>query len=176
MQLNVMFQILVLGFVWICLLGHRIARYSGIVKLFLAAAIYYGTLGVTLLAYGLSNDIISITYLAAMSIPPILLAITTAVLCSRKRFNSKRFIAYVAMFLFVFSLIVFGLAMFVLSPNPHRPILSQITEWLMVSALTSAIYFIGQLPFLILLISDDFWRKRFQAVTGRRHHTCCSQC
>jgi hypothetical protein len=51
-------------------------------------------------------------------------------------------------------------------PSQNMPVKTQITDVLIVSFFSSLIYYAGLLPFLVMLFSNPFWRKRFEAVTG----------
>jgi len=58
--------------------------------------------------------------------------------------------------------------MFVFYPAPEMPMNRRIVELLTASFFSGLIYYAGLLPFLILLLSNSFWRKRFEAVMGIR--------
>ncbi len=165
-QLNALFTILVVGFSLIWLLAERIGNRNRFITFLLANLTYFGFLGVNLLIAGFSKDIINISYLAAISIPAIILAFIIAALNSPKQFNSARFSIYTGAALFSSLLIIFSLVIFVFYPIPNRPIISWITELLVASSSASLIYYAGLLPFLVLLFANPFWRKRFEAVTG----------
>jgi hypothetical protein len=165
-QLNVMFTIMVLGFSMIWLLAERIANRNRLVTFLLATLIYFGFLGVNLLCAGFDRSIISIVSLAAISIPAILFAFIIATLTIPKSFNTARFIITIGAALFGVLLIIFSIIMFIFYPAPGRPINSRIVELLLVSFFSSLIYFAALLPFLVLLFSNPFWRKRFDAVMG----------
>lgn len=165
-QLNVMFTIMVLGFSMVWLLAERIGNRSRVVTFLLATLIYFGFLGVGLLSAGLGKDMIAIVSLAAISIPAILFAFLIAALLSPAPVNTARFIITIEAALFGVLLIIFSIIMFICYPAPDRPIKGLINELLIVSFVSSLIYYAGLLPFLILLFSNPFWRKRFEGVLG----------
>ena len=162
-QLNVIFTIMVLGFSMIWLLAERIGNRNRFVTFLLATLTYFGFLGVNLLSSGFGKNIIAIASLAAVSIPAIILAFVFATLYSRNSFNTARFIIYIGAALFSVSLIIFASIMSILYTNPIN---TWIVDLLTVSFFSSLIYYVGLLPFLILLFSNPFWRKRFEAVLG----------
>lgn len=172
-QLNIMFSMMVLGFSMIWLLAERIGNRNRFVTFLFAALIYFGFLGVNLLSVGFGEDIISITLLAVISIPAILFAFIIAALTCSRPFNTARFIITLGVALFSVLLIIFSMIMFVFSPMPDIPLKNQIIELLMVSFFSSLIYYTGLLPFLILLFSNSFWRKRFEAVMGIQTEIPC---
>jgi hypothetical protein len=166
-QLNVIFTIIVLGFSMIWLLAERIGNRNRFVTFLLATLIYFGLLGVSLLSAGFSRSIIAIVSLAAISIPAILFAFVIATLTSPKPFNTARFIITIGAALFGVSLILFSITMFIVYQSQDLPISTTwITDLFTVSLLSSLIYYGGLMPFLILLFSNTFWRKRFEAVLG----------
>jgi hypothetical protein len=167
-QLNVLFTVMVAGFSMVWLLAERIGNRKRFVTFTLATLVYFGFLGVNLLCSGFGKDIVSITLLAAVSIPPIMIALLIAARSSSKSFSRARFTACTGAGLFG-SLLAIALAiLFLFYPDPNRPIGSRIAEVLAFSFLTSLIYFVGLLPFLALLFTNPFWRKRFEYVTGIR--------
>lgn len=166
-QLNFMFNIIVVGFAMVWLLAERIANRNRLVTFLLAALIYFGFLVVNLLGSGFGKDIINISYLAAISIPAIMFAFVIAALCSPKPFNTARFIITIGVALFGVSLILFSITMFIVYQSQDLPISTTwITDLLTVSLFSSLIYYAVLLPFSILLLANSFWRKRFEAVLG----------
>lgn len=165
LQLNVIFTAMVLGFSMIWLLAERIGNRNRLVTFLLAILIYFGFLAVNLLSSGFSKDIIAIASLAAVSIPAIILSFVIAALYSRKSFNTARFIIYIGAALFGVSLINFTTIMSILYTSPIN---TWIGDLLAVSFFSSLIYYAGLQPFLILLLSNPFWRKRLEAVLGIR--------
>lgn len=166
-QLNVMFTIIVLGFSMIWLLAERIGNRNRFVTFLLATLIYFGFLGIDLLSAGFSRSIIAIVSLAAVSIPAILFAFVIATLTCPKPFSTARFIITIGVALFGVSLILFSITMFIVYQSQDLPVSTTwITDLFTVSLLSSLIYYGGLLPFLILLLSNPFWRKRFEAVSG----------
>jgi hypothetical protein len=166
-QLNLMFTIIVFGFSMIWLLAERIGNRNRFVTFLLAILVYFGFLGVSLLSAGFSKSLMAIVSLAAISIPAILFAFVIARLTCPKPFNATRFIITLGVALFGVSLILFSAAMLILYQSQNLPMSTTwITELLSVSFFSSLIYFVGLLPFLILLLSNPFWRKRFEAVLG----------
>ncbi len=163
-QLNIMFTIMVLGFSMVWLLAERIGNRNRFVTFLLATMIYFGLIGVNLLSSGFSKDTIAITYLAVISIPAIIFAFIFAALISPKPFNTTRFIVYVGVALFIVLLIIFSSIIFVFYPASNLSINRRIVELLTATFFSSLIYYAGLLPFLILLFSNPFWRKRFQKV------------
>ena len=167
-QLNIMFTIMVLGFSMVWLLAERIGNRNRFVTFLLATMIYFGLIGVNLLSSGFSKDTIAITYLAVISIPAIIFAFIFAALISPKPFNTARFVIYIGAALFSSLLIIFSIIMFIFYPifypSQNMPVKTQITDVLIASFFSSLIYYAGLLPFLILLLSNPFWRKRFQKV------------
>ena len=169
-QLDVIFTILVVGFSLVWLLAERIGNRNRFVTFLLATLIYFGFLGVNLLSSGFGRDIIAIAVLAAISIPGIIFAFIIAALKSPKPFNTARFVIYIGAALFSSLLIIFSIIMFIFYPifypSQNMPVKTQITDVLIVSFFSSLIYYAGLLPFLVMLFSNPFWRKRFEAVTG----------
>jgi len=165
-QLNVIFTILVLGFSMVWLFAERIGSRNRLVTFLLITLIYFSFLGVNLLSGGFGKDMIAIASLAAISIPAIIFAFIIAALNSPKSFNTARFIIYVGAALFSVLLIIFSIFMFIFHPATDLPINSRIVELLIASFFISLIYYVGLLPFLVLLLSNIFWRKRFESVLG----------
>ena len=165
-QFNVIFTIMVLGFSLIWLLAERIGNRNRFVTFLLATLIYYGFLGVNLLSNGFSKHIILIVALAAVSIPAIILAFVFAALYFKNSFNTARYIIYIGAALFGVSLTIFAIIFSIFYPTFISEINRWIVELLTVSFFSSLIYYVGLLPFLILLFSNIFWRKRFEAVLG----------
>lgn len=165
-QLNVMFTIMVVGFSLIWLLAERIGNRNRFITFLLATLIYFGFLGLNLLSGGFGKDIISIAFLAAISIPAILFAFVIAAINSPKPFNTARFVISIGAALLSSLLIIFSALMFIFYPVPDIPIASRIAELLTASLFSGLIYYAGLLPFLVLLFANPFWRKRFEAVLG----------
>ena len=164
-QLNVMFTTIVVGFSLICLLSERIGSRNRFVTFILVVLIYFGFLGINLLSNGFDKDIIFIEYLAATSIPSIILASIIAALNLSKPISKARFIIYPAAALFSSQLIIISAIMFLHYSSPVKSITS---EALFFSFFSSLIYLVGLLPFLVLLFKNPFWRKRFESLTGIR--------
>jgi hypothetical protein len=167
-QLNVIFTIMVLGFSMVWLLAERIGNRNRVVTFLLATLIYFGFLGVNMLSAGFGKAMIAIVSLAAISIPGIIFAFIIAALTCPKPFNTARFVITIGIALFSILLIIFSMIMFIFYPAPDLPINRRIVELLMASFFSSLIYYAGLLPFLVMLFSNPFWRKRFEAVTGIR--------
>ena len=165
-QLNVMFTIIVLGFSMVWLLAERIRNRNRFVTFLLAASIYFGFLGVSLLSAGFGESIIAIVFLAAISISGIILAFVIATLMSPKPFNTIRFIITIGAALFSSLLIVFSAIVFIFYPPQNVPVGARITEVLTASFFSSLIYYAGLLPFLVMLCANPFWRKRLETVLG----------
>ena len=165
-QLHVMFTIIVLGLSMVWLLAERIGHRNRFVTFLLASLIYFGFLGVSLLANGRSRDVTAIASLAAVSIPAILLALFLATPHCTKPFHGARFVAWVGVALFVALLVTFSVIMFVFYRPSNRSIESLLRELLIASFFGSLIYYAGLLPFLVLLLANPFWRKRLEAVLG----------
>jgi len=170
-QLNVMFTIMVLGFSMVWLLAERIGNRNRFVTFLLAALIYFGFLGVTLLGAGFGKSIIAIAALAAVSIPAILFAFIIASPHCTKPFHAARFVICVGVALFVVLLIIFSIILFIFYPAQDRPIKDLMSELLIASFFSSLIYYAVLLPFLILLLAHPFWRKRFETVLGIQTET-----
>ena len=96
----------------------------------------------------------------------ILFAFLIAALICPKPFDTARFVITIGVVLFCILAIIFSTIMFIIYPTPDRPMYNRIVELLIASFLSSLIYYVGLLPFLILLFSHPFWRKRFDAVFG----------
>jgi hypothetical protein len=165
-QLNVMFTIMVLGFSMVWLLAERIGSRNRLVTFLLANLIYFGFLGVNLLSGGFGKDIINISYLAAISIMAVIFAFIAAALIPQKPFNTARFIIYIGAALFGVLLIIFSITLSILYQIQNLPANTWVADSLIVSFFSSLIYYTGLLPFLILLFSNTFWRRRFEAVFG----------
>jgi len=165
-QLNVMFTIMIVGFAMIWLLAERIGNRNRFITFLLATLVYFGFLGVALLSHGFAKDVVSISLLAALSIPPIVFAFIMAALGSSRPFRRARFIACIGATLFGSILIIASAIAFILQPSPDRSIDSQIAGVLLASFFISLAYFVGLLPFLVLQLANSFWRKRFECVMG----------
>lgn len=157
---------MVLGFSMVWLLAERIGNRNRFVTFLLATLIYFGFLGVNLLSGGFGKHMIAIVSLEAIAILAIIFAFIIAALNSPKPFNTARFVITIGAALFSVSLIIFSITMFILYQSQNLPVSAWITDLLTVSFFSSLIYFAGLLPFLILLFSNPFWRKRFEAVLG----------
>lgn len=165
-QLHVIFTVIVVGFSLVWLLAERIGHRNRFVTFLLASLIYFGFLGVTLLANGCSEDVTAIAGLTAVSLPAILLALFIASPHRTKPFHGARFVAWVGGTLFLALLVIFSTIMFVFYRAPGRSVEGLLRELLIASFLSSLIYYAALLPFLVLLLANPFWRKRLGAVLG----------
>jgi hypothetical protein len=165
-QLNALFTIMVLGFTLVWLVAERLPHGNRFVTFLLATLVYFGFLGVNLLSRGFSKDILGIASLAAISIPALMFALLVAALRSPPPFHLVRYLIRVGAALFGALLILFGVAMFVFYRAPNLPLTTRMVEWLTASFFTSLICCVALFPFLVLLFSHPFWRKRFASVWG----------
>ncbi|MEN6425204.1 MAG: hypothetical protein ABFE13_07565 [Phycisphaerales bacterium] len=167
-QMNVLFMVMVVGFSLVWLLGERIGNRNRFLAFLLATLVWFGFLGVSLLGAGVGKTMIMAASMAAVSIPPIVLAFVAATLVCAKTFGRFRFIACMAGTLFVSLLAVLSAVMLIFSMPAGRSMSDRLVEVLLASFVISLVYFVGLLPFLVLLFANSFWRKRLEYVTGIR--------
>jgi hypothetical protein len=165
-QLNVMFTIMVVGFSMVWLLAERIGNRNRFVTFLLTTLIYFSFLGLTMLSGGFGKDMIAMASFAAISIQTIIFAFIIAALIPPRSFNTARFIIYIGAALFGVLLIIFSITLSILYQIQNLPANTWVADSLIVSFFSSLIYYTGLLPFLILLFSNTFWRRRFEAVFG----------
>jgi len=149
--------------------AERIGSRSRLITLSLAALIYLGFLGLNLRRAGLGKDTGDIALFAAASVLPILFAFVIGTLSSLRSFSKARFIACTGAALFVWVAIIGATVTLVFDPSVNRSITSRmIVEVIGAFLLLSLVYFVALLPFLVLLFTNRFWRRRFERVTGIR--------
>jgi hypothetical protein len=165
-QLNMFFTITVLGFSMIWLLADRIGHRSRLVAFLSAAVIYFGFLGADLLASGFGKDAMTIAILASLSILPILLAFAAASRPSSRSFGKVRFLAVAGAVLFVSFAVILSVA--TLITHPSHSLRGRIEELAFASLTFSAVFLVALTPFLVLLWTNRFWRRRFERVTRIR--------
>jgi hypothetical protein len=168
-QLNHMFKVIIVGFAIIWLFAERIAKRNRLITFMLANLIYLGYLAINLIGSGFGKDIVNISCLAAISIPAIICAFAFAAIKSTKPFKITRFLIYYVIFLFVALLILFCLSTLILMQVfPFHEGAFKIGNWiaeiLTASFFAGLIYFVCLVPFIILLSSKPFWRKRFETI------------
>ncbi|MEN6334497.1 MAG: hypothetical protein ABFE01_09565 [Phycisphaerales bacterium] len=156
------------GFSMIWLLADRVGHRSRLVAFLSAAVIYFGFLGADLLASGFGKDAMTIAILASLSILPILLAFAAASRLSSKSFGKVRFLVVAGAVLFV----SFAVILSVVTPitDPSHSLRGRIDELAFASLTFSAVFLVALTPFLVLLWTNRFWRRRFERVTGVRAH------
>lgn len=165
-QANLLFTTIVLGLSLVWLLGERIGNRNRVISFLLAAFIYFGFLGVNLLSGGFNKDLVAISFLAAAMILPILFSLGMAAFLSSKRFGRVRFAVLTGVCLFISEWIIF-LAV-ALPFDSTRSTAAQLSEALLVSLLIALVCFVCLLPFLVVLWTNRFWRRRFECVAGIR--------
>lgn len=163
-QMNILFTVIVVGFslVWLC--GERIGNRNRFVAFLFAAFISFGFLGVNLLSRGFGKDMVVISLLAASMILPILFSLGMAAMLSSKRFRKGRFAVWTGVCLFVSESVIVSVVTLLF--NSNRPVASQLGELLLASLLITLVCFVCLLPFLVLLWTNRFWRRRFECVMG----------
>ncbi len=168
-QMNTFFTIMVVGFSLVWLLADRIGNRSRLVALLLAALIYFGSLGVNLLTGDFGKDAMTVVIMASLSIPSILFAFAAASLASSRSLGKARFFAVAGVVLFV----SFAVILSVVTPiaHPSHSIREQIGELAFTSLIFSGVFLVALTPFLVLLWTNPFWRRRFECVTGVRVDT-----
>lgn len=165
-QMNAFFTITVLGFAMIWLLADRIRKCSRLVTFLSAAVIYFGFLGADLLASGFGKDTMTVAILASLSILPILLAFAAASRLSSKSFGKVRFLVVAGAVSFVSFAVI--LSVVTLITDPSHSLRGQIDELAFASLIFSAVFLLAFTPFLVLLWTNRFWRRRFECITGIR--------
>lgn len=164
MQMNQLFTIMVLGFSLIWLLADRIGGRSRIATLLLAAFIYFGFLGANLLTSDFGKEAMTVASMAAVAIPPIVLAFAVASLLSSRSLGKTRFVAVMGVVLLVSFAVI--LSVVTLIAHPSHSLRGQIGELVFASLIFSAVFLVALTPFLILLWANRFWRRRFACVMG----------
>jgi len=167
-QMNVLFMVMVVGFSMVWLLGERIGNRNRFVAFLLATLVWFGCLGVNLFGVGVGKTMITAASMAAISIPPIVLALVVATLVCARRFGRFRFIAGMAGTLFASLLAVLSAVMLIFSMPAGRSMSDRLVEVLLASFVISLVCFVGLLPFVFLLLANSFWRRRLECVTGIR--------
>jgi hypothetical protein len=164
-QFNVLFTIIIVGFSMIWLLAERIGNRNRLVAFLLAALIWLGFLGVNLLCRGF-HDAAFIIVFGGVSASSILLAFAIASWFSAKRFRKIRFVAWVGLGLLGSLLAVASTFVFLFYPS--GPVVDQLREVSVASLIFGLVYLVCLSPFLVLLWTNRFWRRRFECVTGIR--------
>ncbi len=165
-QTNTLFTAMTVGFSLVWLLGERIGNRNPFVAFLLAALVSFGFLGVNLFSRGFGKDVTAISVLAATMILPMLLALGVAAFLSSKRFRKVRFAVWTGVCLFGSQWIIVSTVTLLF--NSNRPIAGQIAEVSFASLVISLLCCVCLLPFLILLWTNRFWRRRFECVTRIR--------
>jgi len=163
-QMSGLFRILLFGFSMIWLCADRIGNRGRLIAFALGALVYFGFLGANLLTSDLGKDAGTTASIAAMAILPVLLAFAAASLFSSRSFGRVRFLAVAGVALFV-SFAIILLAVTVLF-DPRGSIQSQISQVAFASLFFSLAFLVGLTPFLALMWTNRFWRRRFACVTG----------
>jgi hypothetical protein len=164
-QFNVLFTILIVGFSILWLLAERIGNRNRLVAFLLAALLWFGFLGVNLLSRGFHDAAFTVVF-GGVSVLSILLAFGLASRFSTRRFRKARFVAWAGFGLFGSLLAV--ASTFVYLFYPSGPIVDQLTEVSVASLIFGLVYLVCLSPFLVLLWTNRFWRRRFECVTGVR--------
>lgn len=167
-QMNMLFMVMVVGFSLVWLLGERIGNRNRFIAFLLATLVWFGCLGVNLLGVGVGKTMIAAASMAAILIPPIVLAFVVAALVCTKRFGRFRFIASMAGTLFASLLAVLSAVMLIFSMPAGRSLSDRLVEVLLASFVISLVCFVGLLPFVVLLLVNSLWRRRLECVTGIR--------
>lgn len=162
-QMNTFFTIIVLGFSMIWLLADRIGNRSRLVALLLAALIYFGFLGVNLLTGDFGKDAMTVAIMASLSIPSILFAFAAASLASSRSLGKARFVAVAGAVSFVSFAVTVSIV--TLITHPRHSLRGQVGEIVFASLIFSAVLLAALTPFLVLLWTNRFWRRRFERVT-----------
>ncbi|HSV98866.1 MAG TPA: hypothetical protein VLI39_01745 [Sedimentisphaerales bacterium] len=161
-QFNVLFTIIIVGFSILWLLAERIGNRNRLVAFLLAALLWFGFLVVNLLSRGF-HDAAFIVVFGGVSVLSILLAFAIASWLSAKRFRRVRFVAWTGFGLFGSLLTVASTLVFLFYPS--GPVVAQLTEVFVASLISSLVHTVCLLPFLVLLWTNRFWRRRFERVT-----------
>jgi hypothetical protein len=167
-QINFMFTVLVVGFSMVWLLAERIGNRNRFVTFLLAALIYLGFLGVSLLGGGFGDDTTMMAVFAGISIVAVLGAFFLARIAAGEVFNRRRFLIWLPIALYSLLLISFAIVMGVSPRIDNYPLSSMVVEVLVASFFTGVVYCISLVPFVVLLLSSPFWRKRFYTILGIR--------
>lgn len=161
-QFNVLFTIIIVGFSMVWLLAERIGHRNRLVAFLLAALLWFGFLGVNLLSRGF-RDAAFILVIGGASVFSILLAVAIASCFSAKRLRKARFVIWTGLGLLGSLLAV--ASTLVLLFYPSGPVADQLAEVSVASLISSLVYLVCLSPFLVLLWTNRFWRRRFECVT-----------
>ncbi len=164
-QFNALFTIIIVGFSILWLLAERIGNRHRLVAFLLAALIWFGFLGVNLFSRGFHDAAFTVVFGGA-SLLSILLAFGIASRFSTRRFRKARFVAWTG-FGLLGSLLAVA-STFVVLFYSIGPIVDQLTEVSVASLIFYLVYLVCLSPFLVLLWTNRFWRRRFECVTGIR--------
>ncbi len=161
-ELNMMFTGLVGGFITIFLLAERL-RNRSLVWVFLIPLFF---IGIIYFSGTITNDTIDMAVVLVVSILSLWGALALTKMNCSKRFCITRFLVWQGIYLFLFLLLLFMAVLYIWSLNKGYPSERMVPDTLIGAAICTAIYFMGLLPFEILLFVNSFWRKRFEAVFG----------
>lgn len=165
-QMHMFFTIVVVGFSMIWLFADRIGIRRRLVALLLAALVYFGFLGANLLTGGFGKDAMTVAIMASLSILPILIAFAAATLLSSRSLGKARFLIVAGVVLFVSVAVILSVVMLI--THPSHSLRGQIGELVSASLIFTGVLFVALTPFLVLLWTNRFWRRRFECVTGIR--------
>ena len=156
-ELNLMFTGLVGSFAAVLLAGASLKR----IGLLFVPVLY---LGVIALSGVVNRETLDMAIFLALSMLGFYGAYIGAGLACRRRFTIGAFLLWKAIGLMASLLVVFLVASYLFSQQLHQSFEEMLPEVLFCCVISGAIYYVGALPFEILMFVHPFWRKRFEAV------------
>lgn len=164
-ELNMVFTGLVGGFMVVFLLVERFRRHNHFV--FLLPILF---LGMILLSGSITKDTRPMAVVLGTSTLAIWGAFMGAKMSCARNFFISRFLVWEGFCLFLLLILFFTIDVYILCLGKGYSLEKMLSEVMLGGAICSIIYFVGLLPFEILLFNNDFWVKRFEAVFGITVH------
>jgi len=165
---NMMFNSLVAGITFLWLIAPKLGKFNPWFAFFLSFALTMALFLVGIVSYhgfGFSRDtMVALLMLAVMALA-ILLGFILSGWCCRKHYGPVRFTLWLAIWMVIVclvSILLFYLIAFVVEQVPV-PVSTILLIAAAVGSVLGVCLYVINLPYMILVLSDSFFRKRFYA-------------
>jgi hypothetical protein len=172
-QFDTLFQSMVIGIAVLWLTADYLEKLGGTVRFFFSfgAVVIVASLGALSYYSGFSTDTFLFSILFAVMTLALLLAMTLSSLLCRKRYRPGRFMLWLGLWGLVGSILAVGVSymVFALAPRARSswPDLFQIILAIVLPGVIFAVFlYVLNLPFMILVFTHPFFRRRFCACLG----------
>ena len=159
-ELNLMFTGMVGSFAAVLLLGGCLNGFKRMGILFVPVLF----LGVIYLSGVITDETLDMTVFLTLSILSVYGAFLGAKVACRWAFSIRVFLLWKGICMAVLLLVILLITAYALSFTHDFPTDQIIPEVLFCTLTCTVIYYIGALPFEILMFVNPFWKKRFEAV------------